>query len=235
MAQWLILFAVVWIAHARGMKYAGTGMRENPRYARIATIVLALICMVIAAASMSGWVVARYAAGSGLDSTWHDPVFGRSLVFYFFELPFYTGMIGFLETVAVVGALAYYLSARGWQIRPHFPEIGINIGGLDWDTLRQLGRLETGVLQFLMALFLVGLAVSFWLDRFELLYTDHGNLLVGLDYVQQHLGLPLQYAKAGAALLAAGLVLARKRRWALGCAVVLVVDLACRRWSARST
>jgi hypothetical protein len=120
--------------------------------------------------------------------------------------------------------MVYYLTARGWQIRLHFPEFGR--AGLDWDSLRDLGRLETGVLQFLMALFLVGLAVSFWLDRFELLYSDHGNLLVGLDYVQQHVGLPLQYAKTGAALLAAVLVLARKRRWALGCAIVLLFDIA---------
>ena len=59
-----------------------------------------------------------------------------------------------------------------------------------------------------------------------MLYSDHGNLLVGLDYVQQNLGLPLQYAKAGAALLAAALVLARKRRWAVACAVVLLFDIA---------
>ena len=59
--------------------------------------------MIVAAASMGGWVVARYAAGSGIESAWHDPVFGRSLVFYFFELPFYTGMVAFLETMAVRG------------------------------------------------------------------------------------------------------------------------------------
>jgi uncharacterized membrane protein (UPF0182 family) len=228
-AQWLILFVAMWIAHARGMKHAGTSLREHRQYARIVTLGLAVFAMVVAAASMSGWIVARYAAGSGMDSTWHDPVFGRSLVFYFFELPFYTGTVGFLETIAVVSALAYYLTARAWQIRlhfPHFAESGFGSAGFDWASLRVLGRLETGVLQFLMALFLVDLAVSFWLDRFELLYTDHGNLLVGLDYVQQHLGLPLQYAKAGAALLAAALVLARKRRWALGCLVVLVFDVA---------
>jgi uncharacterized protein len=223
-AEWLILFVVIWIAHARGMKQAGTSLRQEPRYARLATLLLAVLAMIVAAASMGGWVVARYAAGSGIESAWHDPVFGRSLVFYFFELPFYTGMVAFLETIAVLAVLVYYLTARGWQIRLHFPEFGR--AGLDWDSLRELGRFETGVLQFLMALFLVGLAVSFWLDRFELLYSDHGNLLVGLDYVQQHLGLPLQYAKAGAALLAAALVLARKRRWAVACAVVLLFDIA---------
>jgi uncharacterized membrane protein (UPF0182 family) len=180
--------------------------------------------MVIAAASMNGWVVARYMAGSGLASTWSDPVFGHSLGFYFFELPFYTGLVGFLEALAIAGALAYYLTARGWQIRREFPEMATS-GRLDLESLKVLGRLETGMLQVLMAGFLIALAVNFWLDRYEMLYSDHGNLLVGIDYIQQHIGLPLQYAKAGAAILAALLVLGRKRRWALACAVVLVFDI----------
>ncbi len=224
-AEWLIAFLVLWIGHARGMKYAGAGLRENRLYSRLVTVALALVAMVIAAASMNGWVVARYAAGSGLASTWVDPVFGRPLGFYFFELPFYTGLVGFLEALAIAGALAYYLTARGWQIRREFPGIASS-GRIDMENLKELGRLETGMLQALMAGFLIALAVNFWLDRYEMLYSDHGNLLVGIDYIQQNIGLPLQYAKAGAAILAALLVLARMRRWALACAIVLVFDVA---------
>ena len=72
--------------------------------------------------------------------------------------------------------------------------------------------------------FLAGLAAYFWLGRYELLYTDHGELMTGIDYVQQHIGLPLQTAKAVAAILAAVLVLAGRRKLALACALVLVVD-----------
>ena len=32
LASWIILFAVLWIAHARGMKYAGTRLRDHPIY-----------------------------------------------------------------------------------------------------------------------------------------------------------------------------------------------------------
>src|ERR1700735_5529727 len=56
----------------------------------VAEWVIAVVAMVIAAASMNGWVVARFAAGSGVVSTWTDPVFNHPLGFYFFELPFYT-------------------------------------------------------------------------------------------------------------------------------------------------
>ena len=225
-AEWVLVFAVVWLAHARGMKYAGTGMRDEPRYGLIATAVLAFVSLIIAAALTDGWTVARYVAGRGTETAWRDPVFGRPLAFYFFELPFYRGVVGMIETLAVAGALAYYVTARFWQIRMSSSGIGdmLRSGHLEWDDLRRLGRLETGMLRLLVAGFLVALAVNFWLDRYELLYSDHGNLLVGIDYVQQNLGLPLQYAKAGAAILAAILVLARRRRLAIACALVLVAD-----------
>ena len=71
----------------------------------------------------------------------------------------------------------------------------------------------------LLAFFLAGLAAYFWLGRYELLYTDHGELMTGVDYVQQHIGLPLQTAKTVAALLAAALVLAGRRKLALACAI----------------
>ena len=156
---------------------------------------------------------------------WRDPVFDRSLNFYFFELPFYTQLTDFLEVCAASGAVVYYVTARVWQVRLRFPELWSS-GQLNWDDLRRLGRLETGIFRVLMALFLAGLAVYFWLGRYELLYTDHGELMTGVDYVQQHLGLPLQTAKAVAALLAGALVLAGQRKLALACALVLVADAA---------
>lgn len=227
LAEWVIAFAVLWIGHARGMKYAGTSLRKHRFYARIMTLALAVAALIIAGASMNGWVVARYAAGSSLtlsEPVWTDPTFGRNLGFYFFELPFYSSLIGFIEALALAGALAYYLTARGWQIRREFPDMAAS-GRLDFDRLKELGRLETGMLQVLMAGFLVALAVSFWLDRYQMLYTDHGNLFSGIDYIQQNIGLPLQYIKAAAAILAAVLILLRMRKWAVACAIVLVFDV----------
>ena len=48
----------------------------------------------------------------------------------------------------------------------------------------------------------------------------------GVDYVQQNIELPMQAVKAFAALLAAALVIAGRRRLAIACAVVLVIDWA---------
>ena len=77
----------------------------------------------------------------------------------------------------------------------------------------------------MIALFLLGLAVSFWFGRYSLLFSDHGELMVGIDYVQQNVGLPLQTAKVIAAVLAAVLVLLGQRKWAIACAIVLPLDI----------
>jgi len=44
-AQWFILFVVLWLAHARGLKYAGTGLRQNPTYAKLSTVAALAIAL----------------------------------------------------------------------------------------------------------------------------------------------------------------------------------------------
>ena len=49
-AATLLAFAVLWLAHARAMKFAGTGMGEHRLYARIATLLLLRLGWMVAAA-----------------------------------------------------------------------------------------------------------------------------------------------------------------------------------------
>lgn len=227
LAAWLILFVTLWVAHALGMKYAGTRLGEHRWYARIAAVACLLVSGVMSMAFIDGWTVARYFGGRGTASVgqWQDPVFGRPLAFYFFELPLYSMLIHFVAACALGGALVHYAAARGWQLRRDFPGFASH-NEIDLTQLRSLGRLESGLLRGLVTVFLVMLAADFWLGRYDLLLSDHGNLMVGIDYIQQTLGLPLQTAKAGMALLAAALVLGNRRKLALGCALILVVDIA---------
>src|SRR5512132_3973512 len=44
----LLAFVIWWTAHARALKFAGTGLREWPRYSRIASIVLAVVALLFA-------------------------------------------------------------------------------------------------------------------------------------------------------------------------------------------
>src|SRR5258708_2051864 len=134
-------------------------------------------------------------------------------------------LINFAAVTALAAAVAYYAAARGWQLRRNFPSLGAS-NEIDFRALRALGRLETGLLSGLTALFLAMLGAGFWLGRYDLLLSDRGNLMVGLDYIQQTVGLPFQTLKAGAAILAAILVLAKRRKLAMACALVLVLDIA---------
>jgi uncharacterized protein len=225
LAAWVIAFLVLWISHARGVRHAGERLRQHRFYARVTTLAFAALSLVIALAAVDGWTVARYFGGHGLIAAneWHDPVFAKPLGFYFFDLPLYSMLINFMAAITFCGALAYYLAARGWQIRREFPGFGSGVE-LDFRDLRSLGQLESGLLKGLTSAFLAILALNFWLGRYDLLLSDHGQLMVGIDYVQQNIGLPMQTIKAGAALLAAALFLAGRRKFAIGCAVVLLID-----------
>jgi uncharacterized protein len=225
-AAWLIVFLILWIAQSRGMRHAGARLREHSWYGWAVTALIALVSIVIALATTDGWTVVRYFGGHSATvsaTEWTDPVFSRPLGFYFFDLPFYGMLVDFGAVCMLGGALAYYLAARGWQITKKFPGAGAR-AELDFNEFRSLGTLESGLFKGLMALFLVALAAYFWLGRYDMLVSDHGDLIVGLDYVQQHIGLPLQVAKSAAALLAAVLVIAGRRKLALACALMLVID-----------
>ncbi|HEV8146780.1 MAG TPA: UPF0182 family protein [Bryobacteraceae bacterium] len=222
---WIIAFIPLWIVHARAVKFAGTGLGAHRIYALLSTLALLILSLIVSTATVDGWTIARFVGGSGIESTWHDPVFGRGLSFYFFELPFYAMLIHFIAGCAFLAALIYYVTARGWQIATRFSALGAP-SEIDLRDLRMLGKVDTVLFRVLIVILLVSMAAEFWLGRYRMLTSDHGNLMAGIDYLQQTLGLPLQAAKAVAALLAAVLVLAGRRLLAAACAVVLIVDIA---------
>jgi hypothetical protein len=84
LAAWLIVFPALWVAHARGMKHAGERLRDWPLYARLSTLALAFVAMIVTLSTVEGWTVARYVGGQGAaTSGWTDPVLGKALPFYF--------------------------------------------------------------------------------------------------------------------------------------------------------
>ena len=86
---WIVVFAILWIAHARGMRKAGERLRDHAVYSWILTLALAVVAIVVALAAVDGWTVARYFGGHGSSpaSEWRDPTFNQPLGFYFFDLP----------------------------------------------------------------------------------------------------------------------------------------------------
>ncbi len=208
----LLAFAVLFAAHARALKFAGTNLGQHRYYAWASTAAVLLIGILIAGATIDTWSVVRYFGGRHLPAeatAWRDSVFGEPLKFYLFDLPFYSVLLRFVLALAVVAILVYWLAARAWQMRNM-------IGGfrsadtidIDLRSLGLRGGLESRFLRGLGAAFLLALAFRFFLGRYEMLYNDHG-FMVGIDYVDQNIALPLQWVAiaacvATAALLAAG-------------------------------
>ena len=223
----LVAFLVLWMAHARALKIADTGLRHQRHYSRIATIVLLFVGLIVGLATIDGWTIIRYLgaqrAGIGASAGWKDPVFGNALPFYFFDLPFYSLLLTYFLAIAFVATIVYWLAARGWMVYRQFQErqeggpIAINI-----ENFRLRGGPEPLLLRVLVALVLIGLAVQSFLARYDFLDNDHG-FLVGADYVNTNIGIPLQWMSIAAFVIAALLVLAGRWKWVAAPVVLLIL------------
>lgn len=222
----IIAFAAFWIAHARGVKRGGSGLGEHPLYAKLATVGLFLVAMIVAGATIDTWTVVRYFGGRSLGAeatAWHDPVFNLPLAFYLFKLPFYSLLLRVVLAVSLLSALIYWLTARAWQLRIQSPDWAQT--GIDLSDLKLSGGLESGFLRGVVVVFLLALAAKFYLDRYDFLLDEHG-FMVGVDYVAEKISLPLQWLVIGASIAAAGLFWLGFRKLAAAMALVLVLQLA---------
>jgi uncharacterized membrane protein (UPF0182 family) len=220
----LAAFLVLWLAHARALKFAGTSLGGHRLYALLSSLALLGISWVLASATIDTWTVVRFFGGRGLAavaSEWHDSIFGLPLRFYLFDLPFYSGLLRFLLALVVLSAILYWIAARGWQLARRFPEMQA-AGEFDPQIFRLEGALESRFLRFVAAALLLALAVQFFLGRYEMLWQNHG-FMVGVDYVAEKITLPLQWLLIFACLGAS--VLVSMGRWRMvvwmGLAVVV--------------
>jgi uncharacterized membrane protein (UPF0182 family) len=155
-----------------------------------ALIVSAFIALLAAASFMSEWArfVLYWFAGSS-SSGIHDPIFGKSLGFYFFTLPALQFVFGWLLMLAIFGCaiagLFLLLTGSSQLLREHtygnspFPWRGLSAS---------------------FAFLLVVLAMRTWLGRFDRILADY-TIFGGVTYTDDHLLL------GGALLLCAALIL----------------------------
>jgi uncharacterized protein len=165
----VLAFAVLWLVHARALKFAGTGLSEHRGYARLSSLVLLLLSLLIARASLDSWTIVSYygaqRAGT-VANPWRDPMFGHTLSFYLFDLPFYSQLLGLILAITIVGALLFYIAARMWQLagRAHrWREEAV--GELQPADLMLAGGLESAMLRGLVAVVLLAFAARAWLGR----------------------------------------------------------------------
>jgi uncharacterized membrane protein (UPF0182 family) len=225
-AATLIAFAALWIAHARALKFAGAALRDHRIYSRISTLVLLFLAYLISAVSIDTWTVVRFAGSVGIPAAatgWHDTVFGKPLSFYLFDLPFYGLLRSYALAVVIFCILLYWITARAWQLRFSLPQLR-DAHELDASFFRLEGGLESRFLRGAAVVLLLALAVRYFLARYEMVYNEHGTFLVGVDYVDQYVGLPLQWLLILACIAAA--VFVWLGRWILAgsMAVALVIS-----------
>jgi uncharacterized membrane protein (UPF0182 family) len=215
-----VLFVFFLVVHARGLKSGGGGLARYPGYARISALVLLLLSIVLAFSTVDAWTVARYYGARDLGDGYRDPVFNQSLSFHFFEMPFYRLLLGFVSVAAVAGGLIYWLASQAMMLIGRLRDLPPD--GFDLRDLNIGRALDTGFIRVMGALFFIGLAIGFYLDRYDLLRNDHG-LLVGVDYVDENFTLPLLWMLVGASLVSAVLFVMRWRIAAIGLLGVLYV------------
>jgi len=225
----LILFAALWFAHARGMKSAGTGLRQHPLYAKLATLVIVVAGLLLAMATVDAWTIVRYFGGASLDGskTFSDPVFGNNLLFYFFVLPAYQLALRFVLVTSLAAAVVFWLTARGWSIRQSMT---------DWDReapfafdpsdLRLSAALESRFFRMAATIALLAFAARLALGRYSLLVEDHSSL-VGVDWVAEYVTLPLIWLSVAACLLCAVALLTGRYRWMLVLPLALAAQSIC--------
>jgi uncharacterized protein len=157
---------------------------------RLSGVIAALVGIFIGVAEANNWeMVWRWLHRVDFKST--DPIFSHNISFYFFSLPFINEIVRFgliLSFVALAFALILY----------YFK------GSLSWSKLRdEAGKSRVSRhISLLAALIFALLAVSAYLDRFELLFGDH-NIFAGANYADLHARLPMLTLLAIAALAAA--------------------------------
>ena len=212
----VVAFIALWIGHEKGQGFAGVRRREFRMYSRLIPVGLAIVAVLVASASIDYWTVMRFFGSRGLTvptDTWKDAVFSRPLSFYLFDLPFYSGVLGFVFALAILCGFVFWATARGWQLW---------VRGGEWYTRDAGARLlllpgasRAGFVRIISVILLLGLAAWVFLGNYDLLFNSHA-FMTGADYVDARITLPLRWLLIIAVLAALPLAwLARYKKAAV--------------------
>src|SRR3954471_24305658 len=129
-------------------------------------VVLGLFAGFTAQSSWQTWLTFR----NGTDFGRKDPQFGLDLSFFVFDYPFLRLLMGFAFWTVLLALIASLVT--------HYV-----FGGLRLQTpgqkLTSAARVQISVL---LGIFVALKAVSYWLDRYGLLYSDRGDVFTGASY-----------------------------------------------------
>jgi uncharacterized membrane protein (UPF0182 family) len=207
----VVAFLALWLAHDRGLRFAGVRQRDYPMYVWLVPVGLALVAILFAQISIDYWTVMRFFGSRRLTlpaDAWKDQVFSRPLSFYLFSLPFYSQVLQFIFVLAILCSLVFWATARGWQLAERFRferdrRLVRTPGTFDFEprSLILPGASRTGFLRTIAVIVLLGLAAWFFLGNYELLFNSHA-FMTGADFVDEKITLPLRWVLIVATLAA---------------------------------
>ena len=160
----------------------------------VAILVISLIALISAGASVSAWeMVLKFLNPSDFGST--DPIYQNDIGFYIFNLPLYEGIQTWLLTLTV---LALILSTVVYGLK------GVITTQGNWKNILT-GKVKAH-LSLLLAISAILVAIGFWLQRYELLYSPEG-VVFGAGYTDVHARLSAYWTMTFVTLALAGLFL----------------------------
>ncbi len=181
--------------------------------------ILAVLSLILAVAMVDSWTLVRFAGSRDADpGTWTDPVFGQSLSFYFFDLPAYQMLLRVVIGLVIATILVYWLAGRFTLLR----NLSQRGGDIDISELRLSELLESRLIRIAGALGLIGLAGRLFLGRYALVTSEHG-FMVGIDFVEQNIRLPLTWVSIALCVAAAALLFLGRLRPAVAAVPVALV------------
>jgi len=194
----VLAFVALWIAHARGLHFAGSRPRSPRLYSGLVMAGAGIVAIVFASASIDYWTVMRLFGSRGVmlaPDAWKDQVFSRGLPFYLFNLPFYSDILGFAFGLAILCALVFWATARGWQLADrleldHLSRRSTVDVGMRLLLLR--GASRAGFVRAVAVILLLGFAAWVFLGNYELVFNSHA-FMTGADYVDEKVTLPLRW------------------------------------------
>jgi uncharacterized membrane protein (UPF0182 family) len=226
----ILFFAVFWIAFTLGMRRpansAAFGFMSRSLLMKLAAVAIALLSLFVASATVDSWTVVRFMGGRQLAAganEYADPIFGKPLHFYLFDLPFLNMLVSVLLAAAIVSLLIYWLAAHAERIGKQIPTRFPAELNFEFEPFSFQEAFDSGFTRLTAALLLAGIAAKLYFARYGLLTEDHGQYLVGVDWVADHVILPLQWLLIAGCAAGAALVAAKKPRWALFVLLILPV------------
>jgi len=227
----VLLLAAFWFAFQLGVRRNKDrtaplfGVFSRSLISKIVFVALLLLAIIAANATVDNWTVVRYFGGARIGASpgeFVDPIFGNPLHFYFFRLPFYSMLLRVVLTGAIISLIVYWLASHAEALYHRLPNLATP-GSFEFEPGVLSETFNSTFARLIVAIVLFGIALEFFFSRYSMLLEDHGAYLVGIDWVADHVTLPLQWMMIAGAALAAILVLGKRGRWAL--ALLLLVPV----------